>query len=148
MAFYLRKADDTDCDLLFEWTNYPSVRHSSFYTEKIPYDKHIKWFKDIMKSNNCIQYIYMDEKTPIGQARIEVNGDTAEVSYSIIPEKRSQGYGKKLLLEICDETWKEFPNVVRIIGKVKADNIASQKAFFNAGYIEKYRVYEVKKNHF
>lgn len=142
MACYLRKANIEDCDLLFEWVNYPMVRQNSFSTKEITYDEHVKWFKDIINRNDCRQYIYMEDDMPIGQARIKVHDDMAEMSYSIIPEKQALGHGSEILSKISDEVLKEFPDVKKIVGKVKPDNRASQKAFEKARYVETYRVFE------
>lgn len=79
---------------------------------------------------------------PIGQARIKVHDDIAEISYSIIPEKQRLGHGSEILSKISDEILKEFPDVEKIVGKVKTDNIASQKAFEKAGYMETCRLFE------
>lgn len=145
MTCYLRKAKMDDCDLLFEWTNYPMVRQNSFFTKPITYDEHVNWFRNIMERKDCVQYIYMEGDKPIGQARIQICDDMAEISYSIIPQKQSLGHGHEILSAICDEVWREFPNVTKVVGKVKPDNIASQKAFEKAGYDEVCRVYEIKK---
>lgn len=142
MACYLRKANIEDCDLLFEWVNYPMVRQNSFSTKEITYDEHVKWFKDIINRNDCRQYIYMEDDMPIGQARIKVHDDIAEISYSIIPEKQRLGHGSEILSKISDEILKEFSDVEKIVGKVKTDNIASQKAFEKAGYMETCRLFE------
>lgn len=114
MVCYLRKADMNDCNLLFEWANLPSVRQNSFSAGKISYDEYMKWFYSVLKRNNCMQYIFMENDIPIGQARIEINDNVAEISYSIAPERCSQGYDKRLLESLCDEAYKEFPNIKKI----------------------------------
>ena len=91
-----------DCDLLFEWTNYPMVRQNSFFTKPITYDEHVNWFRNIMERKDCVQYIYMEGDKPIGQARIQICDDMAEISYSIIPQKQSLGHGHEILSAICE----------------------------------------------
>lgn len=39
----LRKAEQSDMDLLFEWANDPAVRKNSFRSDPIPYADHVKW---------------------------------------------------------------------------------------------------------
>ena len=55
------------------------------------------------------------------------------------------GYGKKLLQLISRQAWIDFPHAKKIIGRVKSENIASQKAFIDAGYKEDYYIYELLK---
>ena len=91
---YLRKAEATDVDLLFEWANEPEVRKNSFNSELIDYSVHTKWFNKVLSSDNIEQFILMDDDTAVGQIRININEDEAEISYSIGAEFRGKGYGK------------------------------------------------------
>lgn len=144
MALYLRRANSEDCDLLFKWANDSLVRENSFSTDKISYAEHVQWFNKLMQRDDCVQYILMDDCIPVGQARITICDDAAEVGYSICSEKRNSGYGSKLLKLVVEAVHKELPEVTKIVGKVKPENIASQKAFLNAGYEEIYRTFEIK----
>lgn len=144
MALYLRRANSEDCDLLFKWANDSLVRANSFSTDKISYEEHVRWFDRLMQRNDCVQYILMDDCIPVGQARITICDDAAEVGYSICLEKRNSGYGSKLLKLVVEAVHKELSEVTRIVGKVKPENIASQKAFLNADYEEIYRTFEIK----
>jgi RimJ/RimL family protein N-acetyltransferase len=143
MGRYLRRATKEDRDLLFRWANDSLVRENSFSTEKISYDEHVKWFDRLLNRNDCIQYIYMDDDCSVGQARITLKDDTAEIGYSICTEKRRLGYGQDLLHIISERVWEDFPDVKKVYGEVKPENIASQKAFLDAGYKETYRVFEM-----
>ncbi len=143
MRGYLRKASKEDMDLLFAWANEPAVRRNSFSTAEIAYDEHKRWFADLLQRKDSRQYIYMYDNEPIGQARITVSGETAEIGYSICAEKRGMGHGKKLLQQLYKQVREDVPEVKKLIAKVKPDNIASQKAFRDAGYLEKYRAYEI-----
>lgn len=146
MDRYLRAATEADMDLLFEWANEPLVRKNSFSTEKIPYEEHRKWFARILNDESCRQYIYVSGGEAAGQVRIMVNGEIAEISYSICAKKRGMGHGKLMLQLISELIIHDFPTVKRLIGKVKPDNIASQKAFMNAGFEETYYTYEMSVN--
>ena len=93
---YLRETTEDDADLLFEWTNDASVRENSFSTDEISYDEHIRWFHHMLADDTIRQYIYMHEGEPAGQIRITIDGQTAEIGYSICKEKR--GMAKRWLL--------------------------------------------------
>lgn len=144
---YLREATFDDTDLLFEWVNDEDARRSAFFSEPISYEEHIKWFEGILRRTDCKQYIYMSDGMPIGEIRITIlNMSEAEISYSICATKRHMGQGKELLQLIKEKTKEDFPNVDKLIGKVKPHNIASQKTFIGAGYDEKYREFELYIN--
>ena len=83
MQQYLRNATIEDRDLLFEWANDAVVRKNSFSTEKISYEEHVNWYNKILDRDDCVQYIYMDGDCPVGQVRITLKDDEAEIGYSI-----------------------------------------------------------------
>lgn len=141
---YLRKATEEDIDLLFEWANDPVVRVNSFNIEPIPYEKHVKWFKKIMDDPNVLQFILMDEDIPVGQIRLNVNGDEAEIGYSIGNEFRGKGYGRRILQLVFDEVQKNHHEISSLIAKVKPENIASNKLFVSEGYGIEYTCYTLK----
>lgn len=148
MKGYLRAVTKADMDLLFQWANEPLVRQNSFSTKEISYEDHKKWFENLMMAEDCRQYIYVYENEDIGQVRIKVNGEIAEISYSICAQKRGQGHGKMILQFICEQVKNEFPMVQKLTGQVKPDNIASQAAFKDVGFEEKCYVYELTFNKF
>lgn len=93
---YLRDAVQEDADLLFHWANESTVRKNAFSSAEITYEEHIKWFDNMLVRKDAKQYIYMEDE-PVGQIRITVSGDTAEISYSICVEKRCMGYAKEMV---------------------------------------------------
>ena len=143
MDSYLRLAKNTDMDLLFEWANDPSVRKNSFSSEDILYEEHQKWFDQLMKDQNCRQYIYMHHGRETGQIRLTVHGESAEISYSICPEKRGQGHGKRILELICEQVKRDFPEIMKLEGRVKPENMTSRKAFLKSGFLEEYVAYKM-----
>lgn len=146
MSRYLRKVTKEDCDLLFEWANDSETRKNSFATEKIRKEEHIKWFERLLEDTHRAQYIYMDDEEPIGQVRIDIYDSVAEISYSICSAKRGIGHGKNLLKLLYNQVFCDFPEVKKLIGKVKSENIASQKVFLDVGYAETYKAFEMEIN--
>lgn len=139
---YLRNVTEEDADLLFEWANEAAVRKNSFVTKPIRYEEHIAWFRQILHNTDCRQYIYMFAGEAIGQVRVTINGDAAEIGYSICKEKRGQGQGGMLLSLLKSQVKRDFPQIRKLTGKVKPDNAASQRAFIKAGFEAQYFVYE------
>lgn len=133
---FLRKAEKDDMDLLFKWANDPVVRSNSFNIDPIPYEDHVKWFNKMMEDETVHQFILMDDDTPVGQIRLNIDGEDAEVGYSIDSEFRGKGYGHKILQLISEEVQRNCHEIHRLVAKVKHDNIPSNKLFQN----EKYRL--------
>ncbi len=144
MKGYLRQANKDDMDLLFEWANEESVRRNSFSMRTISYEEHQRWFTQILAKTDCKQYIYILEGEAIGQVRLQTDGDTAEISYSICSAKRCRGYEKIMLQLLYKQAKEDFPKVKFLIAKVKPDNIASKKVFMDLGYTEQDGVFQIK----
>ncbi len=130
----LRKAKNNDMDLLYRWANDPLVRKNSFNSDTISYDDHKKWFKKIMSDETVQQYIMERNGIPIGQIRLTISGNSAEVGYSIDRDYRAQGYGHIIIDLISEEVNNNHPDIKRLVAKVKKENMASAKLFESAGY--------------
>lgn len=143
---YLREATQSDIDILYEWANDPIVRQNSFHSETIPYHVHQEWFAHMMEDENTIQYILMADGEPVGQIRLSIDGNEAEIGYSISSQHRRKGYGRMILQLIVEEVNQKFPNVEKLVAKVKPENIASKKLFESEGYDMKYSCYALETN--
>lgn len=138
---HLREATYEDMDLLYKWANDPAVRKNSFNSEPISYDNHVSWFNKIMEDNTVLQYILMKEDVPMGQIRLNIEGNDAEIGYSIAEEYRGKGYGHTILQLIAEEIRSNYPNITNLIAKVKTDNTASNMLFKKEGYTMEYACY-------
>lgn len=140
---YLREANKDDIGILYQWANEKAVRKNSFHSEPITFQNHVKWFDHMMSDSSILQYIMMEDEVPVGQIRLSINGDEAEIGYSIAPEYRGKGYGKILLDLLKEEVKKNRTDIKTFVAKVKPDNIASQKVFEKEGFIQHYLCYKL-----
>lgn len=131
---FLREAVQSDMDLLFGWANDPVVRANSFTVDPIPYETHVAWFQRMMKDDSVLQYILMDGEIPVGQIRLNIDGEEAEIGYSIASGYRGKGYGRKMLRLILDKVNESRPEIKKLVAKVKPENAASAKLFESEGY--------------
>ena len=144
---FLRKAEPEDVNLLFQWVNDPETRQNSFDSHTISYEEHENWFNNMMQNPNRIQYIMMDGDVPVGQIRLDISGDEAEISYSIAPDKRGKGYGKQIISLSKKVVLDNYPVVRKLKAAVKSQNMASISCFESNGFSERYckdhRIYEL-----
>ena len=138
---FLRKAEYSDMDLLFGWANDSTVRSNSFNTASIPYEDHVSWFNKMMENDQILQFIMMDETTPVGQIRLNIDDDEAEIGYSIAKEYRGKGYGQRIIQLVSRVVKEQYPNIKKLVAKVKYNNIASNKVFQNEGFNLDYSFY-------
>ena len=83
----------------------------------------------------------MDNNTPVGQIRLTINGDEAEIGYSIAKEFRGKGYGHRILQLASEKMKKEHCEIKRLIAKVKPENMTSNRLFVDEGYMLDYCCY-------
>ena len=123
---HLRKVEDKDMMLLYQWVNDSLVRKNSFNSGNISLEEHQKWFNEKFKNPNESIYILMVDEKSIGQVRLSKSNKQVIISYSIDSKYRGQGYGKLILKLVEDKINDEN---IKLIGRVKRDNIASQLIF-------------------
>ena len=127
---WLREATPDDMMLLFCWANDPVVRCGAFCTEEIAMADHRRWFRKVLSEENIQIFILQRGDIPVGQVRIEASGYEWNIDYSIDAAWRGNGYGRMILYLLE----KMVANGTYLLGKVKFENIASQKVFESLGY--------------
>ncbi|WP_079710774.1 GNAT family N-acetyltransferase [Paraliobacillus ryukyuensis] len=132
----LRLANEKDCNIIFSWTNDVTVRKNAFNSEFITFKQHQKWFRLKLDSDKSKIYIGYINEIPIGQIRIDIINEIGIIDYSIDSNYRGKGYGTLFLKKIESILIDELVHLKSLVGKVKYDNIASQKAFTKAAYCE------------
>ena len=131
----LRRVEEADCLLLWEWANEPEVRSASFSSMPIAWDEHRDWFTKKLGDERVLMLIASDEHgLPLGQVRFEpMNDGEAEIDVSITPEKRGAGWGARLIDKAVQAAF-EQTDLVRVHGFVKVGNRASARAFERADF--------------
>jgi UDP-2,4-diacetamido-2,4,6-trideoxy-beta-L-altropyranose hydrolase len=133
----LRPARRDDCRLLWEWASDPAVRAASFSSAPISWADHQDWFARKRDDKNCFMFIAVDnEDLPIGQARFDlVNQSEAEISVSVSPSHRAEGYGSQLIQMSVKELFRITPAQL-VHAFIKSDNLSSIGAFIRAGFVD------------
>jgi RimJ/RimL family protein N-acetyltransferase len=130
----LRRAEESDCRLLWEWANDPVVRAASFSSEYIPWEHHQDWFGAKLADPNAVLYLAANpDNVSIGQVRYQVEGPRAQLSVSLAPEFRRKGYGNRIIAMATEELFRTT-DVSTIDAYVKPANEASLQLFLRAGF--------------
>lgn len=130
----LRRATSDDMMLYFEWANDPDVRKNSFSQEPISLEAHKSWFAKKLGDENAVLYVLEVEGVAAGQIRFDLKNGEAEIGFSIAQKFRGKGLGSDILRYSCTALWQEKGTSLSINGAVKAENIASGRAFKRAGF--------------
>ena len=119
---------------VFEWRNDKITREMSFSSEKIKFESHLYWFKNMMNDNNQVVYIGIQEEDRVGICRFNLDqkNKIAEVSINLNPKMRGKNYGFQLL-SLSRERFFEKQKI-DLIAKIKETNEQSKKLFSKAGF--------------
>jgi UDP-2,4-diacetamido-2,4,6-trideoxy-beta-L-altropyranose hydrolase len=131
----LRPARAEDCAMLWNWANDETTRRSSFTSDPIPWEMHVRWYQN--KLRDPASFLLVAEREgggPLGQVRFDRDtvSDTT-ISIGIDSAVRGRGYGASLLLSAVEEVFRTWP-VGRVNALIRRDNEASAKSFLMAGF--------------
>ena len=139
-----RKETSSDVDLYFEWAKDEETRKNSFNSAPIPYDKHIDWFLKKIHAPNSLMLVFENHlKQPVGQVRIDQNGDESVIGISIASHFRGNGFATSMIAQSIQAFFETFETESSIIAYIKLANVASKKAFERAGFTVQYNDDEI-----
>ncbi|OUC13629.1 MAG: UDP-2,4-diacetamido-2,4,6-trideoxy-beta-L-altropyranose hydrolase [Alkalinema sp. CACIAM 70d] len=135
----LRPVRAQDCELIWQWANEPTTRQVSFRSEPIPWETHQAWFARQLQDQSHYFKLAIDrDDRPIAQVRLDrgthpQNDRTAQISISLDPQYRRQGFGKQILQLALEDCWRST-HFTAINAWIKPDNLASIALFENAQF--------------
>lgn len=121
--------------LLWNWRNDTETRKNSFNQQLILLDDHMAWFRKNIAGEfpNRILLIAEDKDRRVGTVRIDIDPKemTQELSWTVAPFFRNQGYGKKMLIALIKSEWLK---PMEIMCKIRSFNQASIKMALLVGF--------------
>jgi RimJ/RimL family protein N-acetyltransferase len=132
----VRRVQERDCRLLWEWANDTETRAASFNSERISWTEHTRWFSHKLDDPDCILLMIEHEKAgPIATARFDPHGELAsKISLTISPEWRGHGLAA-YVLDKAVATAFERQTLQCLHAFVKSGNKSSAQAFQRAGFL-------------
>lgn len=131
----VRKATANDAELYYNWVNDSVVRASAFNNEPISWESHESWFNNKLNDFNSWLYVVsIDNKTPIGQVRFEIEDMNAKLDYSIDQSHRGKGWSAALLKVAISQLFKDCKTVKTIIAQVRPANKVSSHVLSKIGF--------------
>lgn len=121
MNMKFRLAELLDSEILLKLRNDPVTRSGSHHSEKISQKDHDRWFNATLKDPNIQLYVFEIDKKFVGTVRSDFDEGTYKLSWTVAPEERGKGIGKKMVSLLANEL--KTP----IRAEVKESNIASIK---------------------
>jgi RimJ/RimL family protein N-acetyltransferase len=132
----MRVATSSDVDLYYAWVNDELVRQYSFQQDEIQYENHVNWFNSRIENPNFLFLVFFNQdKSAIGQVRINKNDEEVIIGISVDKNYRGFGYSFKMLRLACQHYFKNYSDN-EIFAYIKLENKASIATFKKAGFLE------------
>lgn len=135
---FLRKATKEDGETTYRWASNPEINKYLSPTKEIDPESHKQWFYGKIEEGDCEYYILVEEETPVGSIRFEIQEDVAGVNYLIDPSYQGKGFGKLILALGVEEIKNNRPDVKFVGGLVQNENLPSMKVFSGLGFSIEY----------
>lgn len=132
-ALQLRAVTLDDARALWRWRNDEQTRAMSLQSEPIEWETHLRWLKSKLSDPNHIFWMAHQSGAAIGSIRFVRAGNEAVISIGLSSDWRGRGLGTTLIQSACRAIfgmWK----VTRIRAQIKAENLASRRAFEKAEF--------------
>jgi spore coat polysaccharide biosynthesis predicted glycosyltransferase SpsG/RimJ/RimL family protein N-acetyltransferase len=129
-----RPATIADLDLLLEWRNDPEVRAVSRNTGVIAREDHERWLSGVLADPDRTLLVVEQAGHPAATVRFDREGDQAEISVTVAPERRGGGVGARAIREAAELELAAWPSLAAVIAEVQERNVRSLRAFERAGY--------------
>ena len=131
---WLRRTDENDAKLLWDWANDTETRKLSFHKEPIKWESHVAWLQKILASDCATLWIAENHAgVPVGQVCYEMDGAEATVSVTVDPAYRRQGICVQLL-RLTSRLLFTSKGVRVVHANILTQNEISVRAFMTAGY--------------
>lgn len=130
MEIHLRRAEENDAHLLFQWRNEPIAARNSLNNNPLEWVEHKAWFDKKLQTPECFIYIGMiGDDRPVGMIRLDELVDGYEVSITVDPHLRGRGLGK----EILQDGILRFRRST-LFATIRGTNVASLIIFLASGF--------------
>jgi len=96
----LRSATLDDARVLFKWHNEPLSRANSHNTRPVKWAHHITWLEKSLRQPARTILIAQLDGIPVGMCRADRELDCCEVSWSVAPEWRGRGIGRRMVQQL------------------------------------------------
>lgn len=137
----LREAVMEDARAVLDWRNEPETRKHFFDCDPVSWEEHQRWFAGVLQAESRFLLIAEDARGAVGVLRFDQEGTRALVSIFLVPGRAGKGLGAELLRAGARWVKGNLDGVAEIEAHIKRDNVASMRAFQEAGYAESHLVY-------
>ncbi len=82
---------------MLKWRNELATRISSHNSDEVKLEKHIQWLKATLQNPNRHLHVAEEKGIPVGTVRADYENGIYELSWTVAPEARGRGIGKRMV---------------------------------------------------
>jgi len=123
----LRPATMADAAMLLAWRNDSETRESSHNTGEVALANHLRWLEAVLANRARTLWVAELAGKPVGTVRVDTDSAGHELSWTVAPEARGAGIGKRMVAIAAERV----PGPLR--AEVKEGNRASARIAEAAG---------------
>jgi RimJ/RimL family protein N-acetyltransferase len=136
-ALVVRRAVETDSELVRLWRNDPVTRASSLTGSEVTPAEHDHWFRAaLVNPDRSLLVVSLDiaPPRPVAVCRFDVRADNAEVSINVDPTQRGRGLGGPILVAAIAAFRAEGHDAMTLGAVIREGNAPSIRLFEGAGF--------------
>ncbi len=99
----LRRADLNDAERLFAWRNDPATRAASKDQRPLDMETHLNWLSSVLVDPDRNLLIAELDGEAVGTCRADLLENVSVISWTIAPESRGQGVGKRMVHQFLSQ---------------------------------------------
>ena len=135
MPVILRRATWEDAERLLAWRNDGETRRQSITEARVSPEEHHAWMTRTLGGTARRRlYIAEHDGHAIGTGRLESFASWTDISLTVAPAHRGQGYARRIIRALVDEADADGL-LPRLVAVVKPDNLPSLRAFLACGFV-------------
>jgi RimJ/RimL family protein N-acetyltransferase len=129
----LRAAREDDVSLIGDWRNDADTVRVSETDRPVSKAEHARWFVATLADPGRRLWIAEEDGVPVGQVRVDLDGDAGVFSIGVAPAERGRGIGQSMLRSAIAEVEREGL-ATTLSAVAREDNLASIHAFEQVGF--------------
>lgn len=134
-AVTLRRIEEKDADLLYEWQSVPETRRYSHDPAVPEYADHVQWLTRKLADSGCYFYMIESNGAPAGVVRLDYQADSDEGAAGyLLSIYTAPGYYRRGLGGIALDYINGLFADQALYADILSENVASQRLFTAAGF--------------
>lgn len=131
---HLRRAAQSDIASIFKWRNHPDVRKMMFDSSELDWDKHVRYWQQLLQNELSLCFIIIDDDQDCGVIRLDLteNKTIGIVDIFIDPKAHGKGIGTKAMKALVDRL--NDSKIDKLVAQVIPENISSRRMFEKSGF--------------